>query len=152
MSCVLSYEHFFHANIYNNRLRISLLARQFGRIRSCNNCESPISNWAIWAIEAISLRSCKVCLFLWHFCILAFLALLDYVSKAHKIEIFLTFWKTFFFFFFLRTFVFVNMGPYSSENFKTLLLLKIAAECSQSFFEFSTQWSSQKYCFGFLKF
>ncbi len=41
-------------------------------------------------------------------------------------------------------FVFVNMAPYGSENFKTLLLLQIAAESFQTFPEFSSQWSSQK--------
>ncbi len=39
--------------------------------------------------------------------------------------------KIFFFFF-------VNMGPYGSENFKTLLLLQIAAETFQTFPEFSS--------------
>ncbi len=34
------------------------------------------------------------------------------------------------------------MGPYGSENFKTLLL-QIAAETFQTFPEFSSQWSSQ---------
>ena len=35
----------------------------------------------------------------------------------------------FFFYYFLQIFfVFINMGPYGSENFKTLLLLQIAAE------------------------
>ncbi len=50
-----------------------------------------------------------------------------------------TFFETIFFFDFLRIFfVFVNMGPYGSENFKTLLLLQIAAESSQTFPEFSS--------------
>ncbi len=35
--CMLSCEHFFHANIEH-----SSLARHFGRIRSCNNCERPL--------------------------------------------------------------------------------------------------------------
>ncbi len=53
---------------------------------------------------------------------------------------------------FLRTFfVFVNMGPYGRENCKTLLLLQIAAEIFQTVPEFFSQWSSQKYCFRFLK-
>ncbi len=54
--------------------------------------------------------------------------------------------QTFFFIFekkiffdFLRIFfVFVNMGPYGSKNFKTLLLLQIAAESFQTFPEFSS--------------
>ncbi len=36
------------------------------------------------------------------------------------------------------------MGPYGSENIKTLPLLQIAAESFQTFPEFSSQWSSQK--------
>ncbi len=43
------------------------------------------------------------------------------------------------FFDFLRIlFVFINMGPYVSENFKTLLLLQIAAKSCQTFPEFSS--------------
>ncbi len=39
---------------------------------------------------------------------------------------------------FLRLFfVFINMGPYESENFKTLLLLQVVAESFQTFPEFS---------------
>ncbi len=44
------------------------------------------------------------------------------------------------------------MGPYGSQNFKTILLPQITFESFQTFSEFSSQWSSQKYCFGFLKF
>ncbi len=40
---------------------------------------------------------------------------------------------------------FVNMGPYRGENFKTLLLLQIAAKSFETCNEFSSQWSSQKY-------
>ncbi len=51
---------------------------------------------------------------------------------------------------FLRIFfVFVNMGPYGSQNFKTLLLLQIAAESFQTFPEFSSEWSSQNYVWDF---
>ncbi len=58
-----------------------------------------------------------------------------------------------FFFYFLRIFfVFVNMGTYGSQNFKTLLLPQITFESFQTLSEISSQWSSQKYCFGFLKF
>ncbi len=40
---------------------------------------------------------------------------------------------------FLRIFfVFVNMGPYGSQNFKTLLLLQIAAESFHTLPEFSS--------------
>ena len=52
----------------------------------------------------------------------------------------------YFFFIFIRIFVvFINMGPYGSENFKPLLLLQIAAESFQTFPEFSSQWSSWNY-------
>ncbi len=44
------------------------------------------------------------------------------------------------------------MGHYGSQNFKTLLLRQITFESFQTFSEISSQWSSQKYCFGFLKF
>ncbi len=69
--------------------------------------------------------------------------------------------QTFFFFIFERNnvfdflwifFVFVNIGLYGSENFKTLLLHQITFKSFQTFSEISSQWSSQKYCFGFLKF
>ena len=41
------------------------------------------------------------------------------------------------FFIFLRiVFVFVNMGPYGSENFETPLLLQIAVEIFETFPEF----------------
>ncbi len=55
--------------------------------------------------------------------------------------------QTFFFIFqkkkknwnFLRIFfILVNVGPYGSENFKTLLLLQIAAESFQTFPDFSS--------------
>ncbi len=49
-------------------------------------------------------------------------------------------------------FVFVNMRPYGSQNFKTLLIPQISFESFQTFSEISSQWSWQKYCFGFLKF
>ncbi len=54
----------------------------------------------------------------------------------------------------------INMGPYGSKNFKTLLHQQIT--CTEInthtyiFFqtspEFSSQWSSQKYCFGYSNF
>ncbi len=50
------------------------------------------------------------------------------------------------------TIVFVHMGPNGSQNFKMLVLPQITLESFQTFSEFSSQWSSQKYCFGFLKF
>ncbi len=62
---------------------------------------------------------------------------------------FLVFYFSGFFFFF---FVFVNMGPYVSQNFKPLLLPQNTIGSFQPFPKFSSQWSSQKYCFRFLKF
>ncbi len=64
---------------------------------------------------------------------------------------FLEFWvfdfsRVFFFF------VFVNIGPCRSQNFKTPLLLQITFESFQAFSDFSSQWPSQKYSFDFLKF
>ncbi len=50
-------------------------------------------------------------------------------------------------FFFL--FFFINTGPYESKTFKVLLLLQVSFKVIQTCFEFSIQWSSQKYCFGF---
>ena len=35
---------------------------------------------------------------------------------------------------------------------KTQLLLQISVESFQTFSEFSSQWSLEKYCLGFLKF
>ena len=61
-----------------------------------------------------------------------------WVFEILKIEIFYDF-----------LFVFVNMGPNGSENFFTLLLLKIAAESVQTFPESSSQWSSQNCIWSF---
>ena len=44
------------------------------------------------------------------------------------------------------------MGPYGSQDFKTLLLLQIAAESFQTFSEFSSQWSTQNYVWDFWNF
>ncbi len=44
------------------------------------------------------------------------------------------------------------MGPYGRKNFKTLPLCQITFESYQTLPEFSSQLSSQKYRFGFLKF
>ena len=53
-------------------------------------------------------------------------------------DVFLIFEKKMvFFFYFIQIFiVFVNMGPYGSPDFKTLLLLQIAAESFQTFLNF----------------
>ena len=72
--------------------------------------------------------------------------------STHKDSVgFLKFWVyNFSGFFFL--FVFVNMGPSGSKNFKTLLLPQITLESFQTYSEFSSQLSPQKYCFGFFEF
>ncbi len=44
------------------------------------------------------------------------------------------------------------MGPYGSENFKTLLLLQITAESFQTVPEFSSHMVLTKLHLGFLKF
>ncbi len=41
--------------------------------------------------------------------------------------------------------LFLNMGPYGSEHYKTILLLQIAAERFQTSPDFYSQWSSQNY-------
>ncbi len=46
-------------------------------------------------------------------------------------------------------FVYLNMGPYLSHNFKTLLLTQITFESFQTSSEFSCEWSSWKVCFEF---
>ncbi len=57
----------------------------------------------------------------------------------------LTIFRDFFFFF-------VNMGHYGSKNFKTLVLRQITFIFFQTSAEFSSQWSSKKYCSEFLNF
>ena len=59
------------------------------------------------------------------------------------------FFRIFFFVFVLTMLIWDHMG---AKNFKTLLLPQITFESFQTFSEFSSQWSSQKYCFEFLKF
>ena len=56
------------------------------------------------------------------------------------------------FWFFTIFFVFFNMGPYGSQNFKMLLLPQVTCQCFQFFSEVYSEWSWQKYCFRFLKF
>ena len=58
--------------------------------------------------------------------------------------------KMHFLFFSHFFFFFVNMRPYGSKNFKTLPLHQITFGSFQAFSEFSSQWSSQKYCFAFI--
>ncbi len=43
---------------------------------------------------------------------------------------------------FYEIFLFINMGPYGSQNFK-ILLLQITAESLRTFPKFSPQWSSK---------
>ncbi len=71
---------------------------------------------------------------------------------AIRPDFFFNFWKKFFFDFLRIIFVFVNMGPYGSENFKTLPLLQSAAESFQTFPEFSSQWSAQNLEWDFWNF
>ncbi len=63
-------------------------------------------------------------------------------------DLFCHFWLFYLLFYEYFSFSF-NMGPHRSENFKTLLFLHIAAESWQTFPEFSSQWSSQKYISDF---
>ncbi len=44
-------------------------------------------------------------------------------------------------------FAFVDMGPYRSKKFKMPLLPQITSESFQTCSDFSSQWSSQNYCF-----
>ncbi len=121
----------------------------------------------------------KISLASWPHDFVWFLALLDYVRRAHEIEIcpssvrvtiiyepsarisskfwlllplghtlnrFLSSWN----FDFLQIFfIFFNMRPYGSRNFKTLLLLQIATKSCQTFTKFSSQRSSQNYVYYF---
>ena len=57
-----------------------------------------------------------------------------------------------FFVFVLTMLTWDPMGPNGSPYFKTLLLPQITFESFQTFSEFSSQWSSQNYCFEFSKF
>ncbi len=92
----------------------------------------------------------KLSLNLFHGCLLNIWFLL---SLGHMPRRFLKYGKKYILGLFLPIFfVFVNMGPYGNKHFKTLLLLQITFESFQFFPEFSSQCSSQKHCFGFLKF
>ncbi len=44
------------------------------------------------------------------------------------------------------------MGPYGSENFKTLILLQIKAKSLQTGPEFSSHWASENYVWDFWNF
>ena len=71
---------------------------------------------------------------------------------GHMLKQLFSFSKFFFLFFLRIFFVFVNMRPCGSKNFKTLLLLQIVAKSFQTFPEFSSQWSSQNYIWDFWNF
>ncbi len=60
-------------------------------------------------------------------------------------------WHLFFWFCLWLFHFFVNIKPYGSKNFQTLLPPQITFESVQYFSEFSSQWSSQKYFFGFFE-
>ncbi len=61
--------------------------------------------------------------------------------------------KNFFFFDFLGIFfVFFKMGPYGSQNFKTLLLPQISFESFQTLSEISSQWSYKSSVLDFWNF
>ncbi len=84
--------------------------------------------------------------YLWSYC-MDFFQILVVASTWPYAQTF--FWKIFFFLISLWIFfVFVNMGPYGSKHFKTLLL-QIAAN---GFPEFSSHWSSHNYVWDFLNF
>ncbi len=69
-----------------------------------------------------------------------------WLPRAVLSDCFLIFEKKCFFHFFTNfSSVFVNMAPYGSENFITLILLQIAGEIFQTSSEFSSQQCSQKY-------
>ncbi len=57
-----------------------------------------------------------------------------------------------FWFFTIFFFIFINIGPYGSQNFKNATPPSNHFWSFQTFSELSSEWSSQKYCFGFLKF
>ncbi len=90
--------------------------------------------------------------YLWSYC-MDYFQILVVASPGQYAQTFFSFLKKKKFFNFLWIFfVFVNMGPYGSKNFKTLLLLQITAESFQTFPEFSSQWSSQNYIWDFWNF
>ncbi len=155
-------------------------------------CQQHSGNWNLSVCVAIiPVPNVRISFKLWLLVLLnytqwQFLAMLDYVSRAHEIEIcpsirlwhqlslnllcgFLSkfgccfpwaicpevFWifeRKMIFGFLWIFFVFVNIGLYGSKNFKTLLLPQITFESFQTFSEISSQLSTLKECFGFLKF
>ncbi len=91
--------------------------------------------------------------YLWSYC-MDFFQIYLWLPLDHMPRRFFFCFVLFYFFFifekqndFLRIF-FVNMGPHGSENFKTPLLLQIAAESFQTFPEFSFPNDPHKTTFG----
>ncbi len=68
------------------------------------------------------------------------------LTGPHKTTV-LDFWNFEFTIFHDFFFVFVNMGPYWSQNFKTPLLPQNNFESFEAFPEFPSRWALQKYCF-----
>ncbi len=96
--------------------------------RSCHNYRYPILN---------RLLSSFSCCFPWAICRETF-------WFSEKQMHFTIFPDGFFF-------VFVNKEPYGSNTTKRYSSLKWLFESFQTFSEFSSQWSSQKYCFEFFR-
>ncbi len=94
-----------------------------------------------------SVRPSSVCGidYLWSYCMDCFQISVVAFPGSYAQKFFFDFLGFFFF-------VFVNMGPYGSQNFKRLLLPQITFESFQTLSEISSQWSSQKFCFGFWNF
>ena len=81
-----------------------------------------------------------------------FKLVLNFLLSGPHNSTFFDFWNFEFLIFHDLFFVFHNMGPYGSQNFKTLLLPQITFEFFVTCPEFSSQWYWQKYFFGILKF
>ncbi len=90
--------------------------------------------------------------YLWSYCMAFFQILVVAPLGPYAQKFFFS--KTIFFLdFFTKYFSFpLTWGPYGRQNFAMLLFPKITFESFQTFSEFSSQWSWQKYCFGYLKF
>ncbi len=146
------------------------------RVNEMVTCPCRVTHFNYIIRNEIYLHLCNQCLGT----LPAFLSLLDYVSRAHEIEIRpssvrpsvrrpsvtsitteVTAWIAFkfqlwlplvhmssfhFFFLFFRIFffVFVNMGPYGSQNFKTLILPQISFESFQTVYIDCTLWDSYR--------
>ncbi len=127
---------------------------------------------SVVCVTIVSESIARICLGLYareilEFKIAFFLALFDYVSRAHEIEMCpssvvrrpLSVIRVAIISepieqipFKFQLWLPLGHIPHGSQNFKTLLLPQITFESFQTFSEYSSQWSAQKYCFGFLKF